>query len=342
MKKGNREHFLDKYDIVSAKRPFVNLYDNNGNKLNVILISKPFSSDEDQKFYDDNKNSIIFLGMTSYLEFPGMVSNPFEDFTENYQKYKYKDYCRAWLHCFREPEKYLPHVPKLLISESDFCDCNINNPTNVKKEYDFIYICLKQNEKNNTCDDWATYNKNWELAKKCLKIMCEKFKLKGVLIGRKDCINDMKCSNLYHTTNILTNQELRDYYNKSRFIFLPNEKDASPRVITEALSNNLPCLVNYNILGGWKYINDQTGEFFTNEKDIENSLSKLLENMNNNVYTPRNYFIETYGIINSGKKLKEFIYTYFKDEINIKEDELEYITPEFSKENYKSCTKLIT
>ena len=77
-------------------------------------------------------------------------------------------------------------MPLLFQSESDYTDCNINKPDpTIKKEYDFIYICLKVDEKKDTCDDWATWNKNWELAQKCLKIMCNKYKLKGLLVGRK-------------------------------------------------------------------------------------------------------------------------------------------------------------
>ena len=41
----NNTGFIDNYenyDEAIVERPFVNLYDNNGNKLNVILISKPF------------------------------------------------------------------------------------------------------------------------------------------------------------------------------------------------------------------------------------------------------------------------------------------------------------
>ena len=33
------------YEVPSVKRPFVNLYDNMGNKLNVILVSKPLGDD---------------------------------------------------------------------------------------------------------------------------------------------------------------------------------------------------------------------------------------------------------------------------------------------------------
>ena len=34
--------------------------------------------------------------------------------------------------------------------------------------------------------------------------------------------------------------------------------------------------VNYNILGGWKYVNEKTGEYFKDEHDFEPALKKLL------------------------------------------------------------------
>jgi len=123
------ENFINKEEIPNVKRPFVNIYDNNGNKLNVILISKPFSNNEHYKTYLDNKEKNIFLGITSYLEFPNSVSNPYEDFTENYKQYKYKEICKGWLHCFKNPENYIPdNIPRALISESDFCDCSLIKP----------------------------------------------------------------------------------------------------------------------------------------------------------------------------------------------------------------------
>lgn len=333
------ENFNNKSDVPNMQRPFVNIYDNFGNKLNVILISKPFSTDEHYKTYLDNKDKNIFLGITSYLEFPNNVSNPYEDFTENYKKYKYKDICQGWLHCFRNPENYIPnHIPRELISESDFCDCSIIKPMkNIEKKYDFIYICLKQNEKLDKCDDWATYNKNWTLAKKCLSIMCKKFKLKGLLVGRKDCEIDGACNNLITTTNMLKYNDLMKAYQESKFIFLPNVADASPRVLTEAFCSNIPCLINRNILGGWKYINDKNGEFFESTNDIEIAIEKLLNKIKNNEYEPRKYFIENYGIINSGKNLKKFIYKNYSDKVNIPEREVSYLTIAYSKENFTGC-----
>tara|TARA_B110001469_G_scaffold96690_1_gene93013 strand:- start:464 stop:1582 length:1119 start_codon:yes stop_codon:yes gene_type:complete len=327
-------------EVPKLKRPFVNLFDQQGRLLNVFLISKPFSGDEQNKIYLDNKDGNIYLGVSSYLEFPNKVSNPFEDFTENYKKYRYKEITKGWIHCFKNPEgMFPPQMPLLFSSESDWTDCNYikPDPKITEKKYDFIYICLKVDEKLDKCDDWATYNKNWELAQKCLDVMCNKYKLKGLLIGRKGCKLPKGCHDLMETTNMVKYGELRELYQKSKFIFLPNEKDASPRVLTEAMCMNIPTLINKNILGGWKYINDKTGQFFTDENDVGQNIEIMMNKLKNNEYEPRKYFVENYGPIASGKKFKTFLYKHWGDQINIPESEVEYVTPEFPKKDYKQC-----
>ena len=333
----------DPESLIAPKidRPFVNLFDQKGNKLNVILISKPFSNDKHNNIYLKYKNDNIFIGITSYLEFPGIVSNPYEDFTENYKKYRYKEICEGWIYGFKNPENYFPlQIPTYFASESDWTDCNYvkPDPKITEKKYDFIYICLKVNEKLDKCDDWATYNKNWKLAQKCLTVFCNKYKLKGLLVGRKGCKLPTGCNELMETTNMVKYADLRALYQKSKFIFLPNEKDASPRVLTEAFCMNIPALINKNILGGWKYINDKTGEFFTDENDLGVHLETLMNKINNGVYHPRKYYIENYGPKKSGVRLKDFLYKHWGKRINLPENEVEYVTPEFKKIDYKDCT----
>jgi hypothetical protein len=63
------------------------------------------------------------------------------------------------------------------------------------REFDFLYSCPKVSE-NSACDDWVSHNKNWELAKKCLIIMCQKFNLKGAMIGREGCDFTELCSGI--------------------------------------------------------------------------------------------------------------------------------------------------
>ena len=114
----NVEKFENKEKTPKVKRPFVNLYDNLGNKLNVILVSKPFSGDAQYKECLELKKNNIIVGIASYLEFPNMVTNPFENFTENYKKYKYKEIAEGWIHCFKNPQNYFPPSMPLLFASA--------------------------------------------------------------------------------------------------------------------------------------------------------------------------------------------------------------------------------
>ena len=106
-------------------------------------------------------------------------------------------------------------------------------------------------------------------------------------------------------------------------MFIPNIVDASPRILTEALCYNLTCLVNYNILGGWKYVTEMTGEFFHNEEDFETSLRKLLNNLDK--YTPSKYYRTHYGKNTTGVELRDFLCENITD-INFTKDSTKYIS----------------
>ena len=96
-------------------------------------------------------------------------------------------------------------------------------------------------------------------------------------------------------------------------------------------------LLNKNILGGWKYVNSETGEFFNNENDVSSALEVLLKKIENNKYNPREYFIKNYSVINAGRVLKKWLYENFRDRLNIDEKNVDYISPEFSKKDFQPC-----
>ena len=341
MKYFAEEHFTEEEKL--PERPFCNLFDDKGRHINVLLLSRPFWLDKHYDNYEKNiKDKYNILGISSYQGFPNLPLNPKDNYGKDnkYDKQKWLDMCKGWLHCFRDPENYLPtDYPQALISESDFADCLVNKPNpDTEKKYDFLYICHRDDLSNCTADEWVAYNKNLTLAEKCLSTLCEKKDFKGLLIGRKGCALPPSCSNLQiELTDKLDYYELQKKYDECKFIFIPNINDASPRVITESLCHNIPCLVNQNILGGWKYINDKTGVFFNDENDFEEQFDKITEGIENKTFEPRKYFIENYGIINAGKKLKEFVYKIFGDKVNVKENEVEYITPEFRKKDFSDC-----
>jgi hypothetical protein len=329
--------------LPDLKNPFVHLYDEKGNKLNVVLITQPLGSDDQYRTYMENMAKITFIGISSYMEFPHVPTNPednykeehFEQTQENfaydhvtpYYLDMYFEMCKGWLHCFKNPEKYIPiDKPHELISESDFVNYKqIPYDENNEREFDFLYSCPKVSP-TSTCDDWVSHNKNWELAKKCLPILCKKFKLKGLLVGRENCELPEGCKEYITTTGWLDYNENIKQYNRCKFIFVPNQRDASPRVITEAMSANCAILINKNILGGWKYAVDETGELFNDENDIEEALNKFIPKLNKDEYKARQYIIDNYGPVNSGKRLKEFLFKNWGDKINIKKNDCEYIT----------------
>jgi hypothetical protein len=315
------ETFNSVDNIPTVSFPFKNLYDENNSNLNIILIAAPLREKKHEDLYEKYKKmGLKFCGISSYLSFPDKIDNPYEDKYHVERKHNYVNMVSCWLHCFRVPPKILSEskLPLLLLTEADLKDYNRYKPSMIKnKEYDFMYICLKDNDK---CEPgWQSYNRNWELAKKCLEVLCGKYKLKGLLVGRENC----KHSDTYkdYITNIgfLPYDMFQKEMEKCRFLFVPNVSDASPRVITEALCYNMPVMVNYNIFGGWhNVIPGVTGEFFINENDISKSINTMLKNMNS--YTPRKWFIENRGMDKSGKVLADFLIKNYPDINNKKMD----------------------
>ncbi|MAF35767.1 hypothetical protein CL622_01470 [archaeon] len=324
-----KEHFEE--EVPTLPRPFVNLYDDKGKKVNVICVSHPFTRNTgDNGSYEQyeqwKKKGIHFIGISSYSEFPGMVTNPHDSLSDPemdaWKKYDYMKLFKAWLHCFRNPDKYIPpSMPKALISESDFTNPKFIPDPSVTKEYDFIYVCLKDNDK---CKPgWQSYIRNWDLAKKCLDIMCIKYKLKGLIVGRVNCELPKSCHTLMKITDFMPQKEFLKSYNKCKFVFVPNIVDASPRVLSEGLCHGLPCIVNDNILGGWKYVTDQTGVFFHDQNDFEKQLVKLLTNLSS--YNPSKYFRENYGKETTGVELKNFLCTNFAN-LNFTKENTQFIS----------------
>jgi hypothetical protein len=313
-------------DIPIVSFPFKNLFDENQKPLNIIVISAPFRETKHEELYEEYKNQgLSFCGISSYLEFPGPIDNPFEDQFHLERNHNYTQMASAWLHCFREdkiPDNLRQsNIPMILMTEADLKDSdNIPFKINTEKEYDFMYCCLSDNEK---CDPgWQSYNRNWELAKKCLEVMCSQFNLKGVLVGRQNCEFTNKCNSLVKVLPFLPYNEFQEEMQKCKFLFVPNISDASPRVMTEAMCYNMPVLVNYNIIGGWhNVIPDITGEFFTDENDIIPSLTKIVNNYDS--YQPRTWFQSNRGIKNSGKVLADFLKKCYP---NLNNKEMKYTT----------------
>ena len=136
---GNYKPLIQNFDNINYNkdltmdRPFLHIYDSNGKKTNIVFITHPFSrKDLFEKYQEAVNEGYYFLGISSYIDFPGLISpdgkrrisNPYDAMydTEHIAwDYNYFELVKGWCHCFRNPELYIPdEVPKLLLSESDF------------------------------------------------------------------------------------------------------------------------------------------------------------------------------------------------------------------------------
>jgi glycosyltransferase involved in cell wall biosynthesis len=195
------------------------------------------------------------------------------------------------------------------MSESDFYDVvDLNTIHKEEKKYDFIYSCLRDVDNDNDpnpCpkDGWNAINRNFNLAQSCLPIMIQEFGYKVLIVGRVNCGLEEKYGDRLEIVDMLPYHDFQQRIRQSRYLFVPNIYDASPRVIAEAMVNDVPVLMNRSIVCGSKYINDRTGIFFTDEHDIRYSLRKMKEKK----YEPRQWWSENYSVKKAGVKLRNFL-----------------------------------
>mmetsp|Transcript_67134 Transcript_67134/g.150945 ORF Transcript_67134/g.150945 Transcript_67134/m.150945 type:complete len:89 (+) Transcript_67134:1-267(+) len=78
--------------------------------------------------------------------------------------------------------------------------------------------------------------------------------------------------------------------------------------------------MNWHLIGGWKYLNDQTGEFFHDMSDFRLSLERIMRKSKAGSYEPRKYMLSHYGDDISGAKLKQFVQDNFGHRVALPED----------------------
>ena len=123
----------------------------------------------------------------------------------------------GWLHCFWEPERYIPYgLPRMLMSESDFYEPTRNDsdgvlvPKKLPKKYDFLYVNGVSSEPQravHNCRDhdgrasrdmayndleafsilqggaWNDYNRNWTLAHDAIVMFARDLNLTTLIVG---------------------------------------------------------------------------------------------------------------------------------------------------------------
>lgn len=307
------QNIKDYKNIPDVNWPFLNFVDENNKKVNILCIRGPLQDQKEVNLFKKYKEQgFKFIGCSSYLSYPLKCNNPTQlngvcANTPTFEGKRIDTVVDGWLHCFKD-DSIILNNNKALISESDFMDSIRylkNFDVNKKKHrYDFICYCPSDPK---FCDKgWHYHNKNWPLSKKTIEYLCNKLDMKGLLIGRENCPIDIKKKENLEKRDWLQYNKFIDSMADSHFMIISSAEDASPRTIGESLLVNTPILVNEDILGGWKYVNERTGVFY-NENNIEEKVNELITNIQQNKYSPRDYYLQNYGIQNAGKRLRDFI-----------------------------------
>lgn len=278
-----------------AKWPFQFVVDSKHESIRwAVVNARIVSNSRQEQFAQLRRHGFRFLGMSSDGTFP---------FGKHEEFFDYDAVCEAWCYCFREPEQYLSvGQPRTMISISDFTDYRQVSPevlsgadTGDMPYFDFIYV--------GATEVWKSAAKNWPMARTCIPRICRELGLHGLLIGTS--ADDLAASSSLTFLPQLPWRTFMQYLVRARFLFLPNELDASPRVLTEALCLDVPVVVNRKILGGWKYVNAFTGNFFEDEEDVVAAVQACLAARRH----PRNWFRTNYGPYLAGRRLLEFLKT---------------------------------
>jgi hypothetical protein len=284
--------------------PYRKMRDEKGNVLPIVCLTAFFRDAEAKNLYYKLIKDNLIIGCTAYKTFPVPITDESEDKFHLKDDFDYVKEITNWLCCFKDPSKIFTSNNKILdVSESDFYDGDYND---TEKKYDFIYICNKDSD---SCplNGWNAINRNYDLALKCFPIMFDKYNMKGLIVGREHCGLEEKYKDNVTITGFLQYYDLQQKMRESKFLFVPNIYDASPRVVSECIVKNVPVLMNKNIVCGFKYINYETGEFFSNEVDIIPAIDKLYSRLNK--INPRKWFDQYYGRANSGAILRNFLYS---------------------------------
>lgn len=313
-----KDEYTKKFDNKDNRIfPFRYFTDVNNNVLPFVAVTGFFRDSNAKKmYYEYLKNGMNVFGITAYKTFPNnKIIGPEEGTYEKNDTFKYTKEIKNWLCCFRNNVDYgfSSYNNIVDISESDFYDAELDRPK-VEKKYDFIYICNKDAD-HCPMDGWNAINRNFELAKKCFPVLCNQYKLKGLVVGRDGCNLDKEYPDKLEISGWLDWHQLQEKMREARILFVPNILDASPRVIAECITKDLAVLMNKNILCGFKYVTPETGEFFTNENDLSPAVQKLLSRIN--TISPMMWWDANYSQEKCQKRLHKFLINAFPQESSL-------------------------
>lgn len=270
-------------------QPHLPVVDHHGDATSFVALGGPLDTRHAEQVHEALRaRGRPIVGFTSYRRFP-LATPEMAD--------RYLRECAGWCHCFRDAAAFAP-AATIELSHSDLTDVDYVSPPTFgspSASWDYAYVCLPGREVERA--------KEWPLARECIRALSAAG-FSGLLIGRSP-IRDLPPG-----ANVSVRPRLRwaDFLRAlaaCRCLLVASVLDASPRTIAEALALDRPVVVNRDIIGGWKYVADATGAFFTGENDIVDAVAGVLDRATR----AREWYCEFFGLRRAGSRLRDFLNT---------------------------------
>jgi GR25 family glycosyltransferase involved in LPS biosynthesis len=245
----------------------------------VVVLRGPVR-EKQRSFFETStrdKRIVLFSSFTTFPDPSGLCMEDDDRFVDVLAE-REKDIV-AWCHCFRNADAMpVPDtVPRIFISESDMRpmmkDLLAVEP--VEKEYDVVAYLPS--------GSWNERVRNVAVATEWLSYMALTMCLRVLVVGGGGSFAPP-----VETIDFLPQKEFWEKLRRSRALFVASRFDASPRILTEALALDVPVLVNKDIVGGWKYVTQETGMFFDPSEEKGDRIRAFLAKE----YSPRRYAAE--------------------------------------------------
>ncbi|MHA1469201.1 MAG: hypothetical protein ACTSSP_01425 [Candidatus Asgardarchaeia archaeon] len=286
---------------------------------NMVMRKLKWKEEQDRKL---NSNSIC------------IVCN----FVFKYKTRGWSKNIKAICHPFDETKIFPTDRDLYLFSESDFCDNEWMGDIRVcedRKKYEYDFFCF-------TIDSVQGIRCKGYHALPMISRVADELGMRGIVLDyyhvfpRPNYSKELKesssgqahivreelkdCDNLVIKRGVKSQKEITRLMQKCKFVLFPNTRDASPRTIPETLLRGKPVLMNKNIWGGWKYINETNGLFFDspsslddindNEEYYYNEIKTSLLEMKDKEFNGdsiRRDYMSKYGFKRTSKRLASII-----------------------------------
>lgn len=149
-----------------------------------------------------------------------------------------------------------------------------------KKEYDVCFVNVGNSS-------WHSDTKNYTLALASFDQILTKSNYSIMMIGRRPPEN---ITDKVNYVEFLPFHEFLVLLSKCDVLFNPSVSDASPRILTQALTLDTAIIVNKYIAGGSKYVNEQTGVLIEDENDVVEAIRTIKQRRADGILQPRAWY----------------------------------------------------